>query len=269
MKFDVSNFVNPIKATATAAISYANAHRPEGLIIIGMVGWIGSLYAMYVQSPKIHKDIEDGDIKQVLKDSLPVAGSAVAAAGLQIRGVKEGVDKYAAAYAFGVAAEEALKERKNAEYTALDKKKVDQINYQEAENAVINNPPSDKIVQIGTGTCLHYDKMLKRYFRADCELVNKSLLRMHDAMPKYNCVSISDFYKDLGEEELILGLEDDSLYERLGWWVPEAREKAEIEEWEYPDADFYTVGFPAEPIRVISWKNLQFLVGYGEESIRL
>lgn len=277
MQYDVSSFVNPIKATASAAINYANAHRPEGLIISGLVGWFGSLAAMYVQSPKIHKDIEDGDLKQVAKDILPVAVPVLLSTAAQVKGVKESTDKYAAAYALGKAAEEALRERKDAEHTALNEKKVDAINQQEAENAVANNPPVlGQVTQIGFGTCLHYDKKLKRYFRADVDGVNKSLMHIRDAMAinNYGTVTLTDFYQDLGDAEAVHDIEDDSLYDRLGWSVSEEnvreRKNGQIQSWELPDADFYTINFPSvEPVRVIDWKNLQFIVGYGEDSVRI
>lgn len=277
MKYDVSAFVNPIKATATAAINYANAHRPEGLIISGLIGWFGSLAAMYVQSPKIHQDLDDGDLKQAAKDILPVAIPVALSTTAQIKGVKEATDKYAAAYAFGKAAEEALKERKNAELTSLNEKKVKDINQKEAENAVANNPPvMEQVSQIGFGTCLHYDKKLKRYFRADVDQVNKSLLHVHDAMviKNYGTVTLTDFYRDLGDQDAVHDIEDDSLYDRLGWSVSEdnisERKNGQIQSWELPDADFFTISFPsAEPVRVIDWKNLQFIVGYGEDSVRI
>lgn len=273
MKYDVSAFVNPIKATATAAVNYANAHRPEGLIISGLIGWFGSLAAMYVQSPKIHKDLDDGDLKQAAKDILPVAIPVALSTTAQIKGVKEATDKYAAAYAFGKAAEEALRERKEAELTSLNEKKVTAINQQQAENAVVNNPPvMEQVVQIGVGTCLHYDKKLRRYFRADVEQVNKSLQHMRDGASPGSVITLADFYRDLGEQSIVADIEDDTLFDKLGWSVPEAKDwkGREVEDWEKPDADFTPIAFPSmDPVRVIDWRNLQFIPGYGEESIRI
>lgn len=265
MKFDISTVVNPIRATAKAATSYMVAHRPEGLIITGMVGLISAIGIMYVQSPKMHEDIAKQDWKGLAKDTLPVAIPTIIATGAGIKGLKENSDRYAAATALCSMLEESFNERKMAEYIGLSEKKVADISKAEAENAVANNPPDFQYIeQIEGGTCVHYDMRFKKWFKADVNKVDRILLdcvNAFDNLGEGEMVSISDYYYDLGSSEPLSDFTDDSIYKRIGWAMPVDRSFNEADK---PDMEVHVVKIPGmEPVRVIRWVNLVFSDGYG------
>lgn len=265
MRFDVTPFVTNVRNVSGSVAKAVSAHMPEIAAVTGTVGFLSALGIMYVKSPDIHKDIEEKDYKAAVKDAAPVVITAGLSTVAVIGGMKESQKRYAAMTAAYTLTDAALQERKNAELTALSKKKVDEIDQQEAENAVANNPPiMSQVTQIGVGTCLHYDKKLKRYFRADVEAVNKSLQNMRDAATEWDTVTISDFYSNLGEQSIVRDIDDDSLYGRLGWLTPSDRDYVRVPDSNKPDADFYTIAFPSvEPVRVLDWRNLQYIVDDG------
>ena len=265
MKFDVTPFVSSVKNMSGTITKALSMHAPEIAAVTGTAGFLTAIGMMYVQSPKIHKDIEEKNWKEAVKDSAPVAVTAGLSTVAVIGGMSISQKRYAAMTAAYTLTDAALTERKNAELTALSKKKVDEIGQQEAENAVANNPPVlNQVVQIGNGTCLHYDKKLKRYFRADVEAVNKSLQNIRDASSEWDTVTISDFYSNLGEESIVRDINDDSLYGRLGWLNPSDRDYVRVPDSCKPDAEFHTISFPSvEPIRVVDWRNLQYIIDDG------
>lgn len=270
MKYDITPFVNATKKVTNTMIKTLHTYAPEVAAVSGTIGFLSALGIMYVQSPKIHKDIDEKDWKSAIKHTAPVAITAAVATAAIATGTKTSRDRNTALLTAYALRDAAAQERLNAELTSLSKKKIEEIDQQEAENAVANNPPViNQVVQIGTGTCLHYDKKLKRYFRADVEAVNKSLQNIRDAVTEWDTVTISDFYSNLGEESIVRDISDDSVYGHLGWLVPSDRDYVTIPDSAKPDADFRTISFPSvEPIRVLTWRNLQYIVDEGY-SIRI
>lgn len=260
-QFDLTGILNPLEKTAKAVSTYAKLHAPEGLIVAGIGGYITSLYLMYKKSPDMHEDIENQDWKQLAKDAAPVAGATVLSTVAVVGGMKEGSKRYAAMSAAYALADEALIDRKNAELTALGKKKVDQIDQSEAENAVANNPPTDAVISdTHTGTCLHYDTLLKHYFRADVSVVDKAIENLSKCMlqGEYG-VTLSEFYEDIGDDVAISELSDDRLLGTIGWMTG----------YSVPEARRWTINFPeVEPVRVLKWEDIG-IIGDYETFIRL
>lgn len=263
MKFDVTPFVNSVRGMTSSISKAMCMHAPELAAVTGTLGFITSLGVMYFQAPKIQKDIEEKNYKQAFVDASPVVLTASLSTVAVIGGMKESQKRYAAMTAAYTLTDAALIDRKNAELTALSKKKVEDIDNQEAENAVANNPPvMEQVEQIGVGTCLHYDALLKRYFRADCEAVNQSLKEIRTEANRGYTKTIGDFYSNMGANEAFRRVYiDDKLYEHLGWLMPEYREnEVEVSDSELPDADFQTISIPGtEPIRVLKWRNVQYI----------
>lgn len=263
MKYDITPFINNMRGMSKSITKALCMHAPELAAVTGTVGFITSLGVMYVQAPKIQKDIEDKNWKQAAIDASPVALTATLSTVAVIGGMKESQKRYAAMTAAYTLTDAALIDRKNAELTSLSKKKVEEIDQKEAENAVANNPPvMEEVSQIGVGTCLHYDSMMKRYFRADVEAVNKSLQDIRTRAGKGYTMTVGDFYTNLGANEVFQRVYiDDKLYEHLGWLMPEYRDtQCEASDSELPDADFQTITIPGvEPIRVLKWLNVQYI----------
>lgn len=265
MNFDVTAFAEPIRQTTKGVITYIKAHAPEGAIIAGVTGYFASLYLMYKKSPDMHKDIEKQDWKQLAKDAAPVAISTTASTIAVFAGMKENSTRLAAVTALAESTSEALTDRKNAELIGLSEKKVKDIDTAQAENSVANNPPKlECVTQIGNGTCLHYDMRFKKWFRAEVDAVNRTLIdfiNSFDSLDEGELMPISDYYNDLGYFEAVDELNDNSIYGHIGWAKPIDRRCTEDDK---PDMATYTIAIPTlEPVRVIKWRNLVFNDGYG------
>ena len=63
MKLDVTPFVSSMKNMSGTITKALSMHAPEIAAVTGTVGFLTALGLMYKQSPKIHKDIEEENIK--------------------------------------------------------------------------------------------------------------------------------------------------------------------------------------------------------------
>jgi hypothetical protein len=230
-KSDITRFLHNVQMSVTR-------HSPEILTGIGIAGLLTTTVLAVKATPKAIKVLEEEKrnreldrehgvdeqhapvdisrldaVKLCWKYYIPAAVTAVASTSCLILASSVHMRRNAALATAYKLSETALTEYREKVIETVGEKKEQAVRDKIAKDHIDKNPPSKNEVFITKqGDTLCYDYVSKRYFKSDLEQLrkiendlNKEIL--HDIC---GCVSLNDFYNEIGLEQVAYG--DD-----MGW----------------------------------------------------
>jgi len=198
-------------------------HSPEILTGIGIAGMVVAAVTAVKATPKAlrlidEKEIKDGKrlnnaevFKTVWKCYIPAAVTGVCSIGCIIGASSINARRNAAltaAYAISVS---DLKTYKEKALEVVGDKKEQAIRDAVAKEKIAKDPVVNKeIIMTGSDETLCYDVLSGRYFMSDIEKIRRAVNEVNRNMRTEMCVSLNDFYYEIGLPEIRLG-------NYLGW----------------------------------------------------
>lgn len=192
---------------------------PVILTGVGIAGmYTGAIMAVKA-TPKalaildIHREREDQGLEEPLtkteivkltwKCYIPAAITAcISTACLIGANTVNGKQKAALATAYALS-ETALREYKDKIIEVVGEEKASQIREVVAQETLRKNPVSDKEVFITSrGEHLCFEPLSGRYFKSDADAIQKSVNELNRRMQTEMCISLNDYFTELGLKEI-------------------------------------------------------------------
>lgn len=199
-------------------------HSPEILIGMGIAGMLTTTVLAVKATPKALSLIEEkkketglerltmvDTVKATYKCYLPAAGVAAASIACLVGSNKISARRTAVMTTAYSLADTAFREYRSKVVETIGEKKEEAIRDKIAKDKIEQNPPEqNNVVIIDKGNTLCYDVLSGRYFKTDIDKIKKAENELNRSMIYDMYVSLNDFYRKVGLEELPLG-------DELGW----------------------------------------------------
>lgn len=199
-------------------------HSPEILIGVGIAGMLTTTVLAVKATPKALTLIEEkkkekglerltvvDTVKATYKCYLPAAGLAAASIACLVGSNKISAKRTAVMTTAYTIADTAYREYRSKVIETIGEKKEEAIRDKIAKDKIEKNPvEKNEVVIIDKGNTLCYDVLSGRYFKTDIDKIKKAENELNRTLIYDMYVSLNDFYRKVGLEELPLG-------DELGW----------------------------------------------------
>lgn len=220
------NLANLARSVRTGVVK----HSPEILVALGISGMIATTVLAVRATPKAldildekareeHRSVEDftklEKVQACWKCYIPAAITGVTSAACIIGANTVNVRRNAALAAAYTLSDTALREYQEKVVETIGEKKEQAVREKIAEDKIKDNPVSSNEVYLTEkGDTLCYDLHSGRYFKSDKEKIARAVNELNRIMSTdiAGCVSLNDFYDELGLSHTDMGYE-------LGWRV--------------------------------------------------
>lgn len=210
-------------ALKQAQLSIAK-HSPEILTGIGIAGMIATTIIAVKATPKAIKLLDDkkkeletekltaaDTIKTTWKCYIPTVVTGTASVACLIGASSVHLRRNAALTAAYTLSETALREYREKVVETIGQKKEQAVRDAVAKEQVESHPVSNNsIIVTGGGNTLCYDPFTDRYFKSDSDKLRKAENEINSQMLDEGCVSLNDYYYQIG-------LGDASVGNTIGW----------------------------------------------------
>lgn len=212
--------------------SDVSKHSPEILTGIGIAGMVATTILAVKATPKACRLIREAEViynedvaciederplpkievvKACWKCYIPAAVTGATSIACLIGASAVNLRRNAALTAAYTLSDTALREYREKVIETVGEKKEQNVRNAVAKGQVEKNPVSKNEILIpDKGTTLCYDPITARYFKSDHDKLKKAENEINSMMLEDGCVSINDFYYEIGLDNARIG--DD-----LGW----------------------------------------------------
>lgn len=215
----------------------ASKHSPEILIGFGVAGFVTTTVLAVKATPKAIQLLDDAKkendvdklpplevVKVAWKPYIPAAVTGIMSIACVIGANSVNAKRNAAlatAYQLSTA---ALNEYKDKVIETIGEKKEQSIREKISKDRIEKNPVANNTVYVtGDGDSLFLEPISKRYFKSDIERVRSVINTLNETMynDPFGCISLSDFYDDIG-------LERTDISNDIGWNIENGSIKVEF-----------------------------------------
>lgn len=206
-------------------------HSPEILTGLGIAGMIATTILAVKETPKairlleakkqeleVEKLAAKDTVKTAWKCYIPAAVTGAASVGCLIGASSVHLNRNAALTAAYTLSETALREYREKTLETVGEKKEQLIRDAVAQDKVEKRPiSSNAVIPTGTGNTRCYDPFTDRYFDSDIDKLRKAENEINSQMLDEGCVSLNDFYYQVGLGETTTGANIGWCYTRDGF----------------------------------------------------
>lgn len=212
IKLDMGQFFKDAQETLVK-------HSPEILTGLGIAGMIATTILAVKETPKalrlleakkkeleVEKLTAKDTIKTAWKCYIPAAVTGTASVACIIGASSVHLSRNAALTAAYTLSETALREYREKTLETVGEKKEQLIRDAVAQDKVEKHPiSSNAVIPTGIGNTRCYDPFTDRYFDSDIDKLRKAENEINSQMLDEGCVSLNDFYYQVGLGETTTG----------------------------------------------------------------
>lgn len=229
----------------------AKKHAPKILAATAIISETAAMIFMHKEAPIVAKKLEELPDDPTLFDKIKTAGPVYLPAilmiltsyGCIIGGTIIGESRATMLTSLCSASDMALAKYQHAAVEKLGEEKAKELEESYARKLMEENPPTPQnIIATGKGDQLIFDPLSGRYFTSDRVEVEKSAVRLNQAIFSEMWLSVNEWYDDLGLDPIGLG-------EEKGWNVDNLLEISWHAEGGAPgDRTCWVIGYVNPPV---------------------
>ena len=224
IKFDMGQFFKDVQEVVVK-------HSPEILTGLGITGMIATTFLAVRETQKAIRLLETNKeelqtekltvkdtVKTAWKCYIPATVTGVVSVGCLIGASSVHLSRNAALTAAYTLSETALREYREKTFETVGEKKEQLIRDAVAQDKVEKHPiSSSAVIPTGTGNTRCYDPFTDRYFDSDIDKLRKAENEINSQMLDEGCISLNEFYYQVGLGETTTGGNIGWCYNRDGF----------------------------------------------------
>lgn len=213
-----------LQTIARQTLRTLKKHSPGILTGIGIVGLLATSIMAVDATPKAMELIREKKeelgvekltaaetVKATWKCYIPAAVTAATSVACIVGANSVNAKRQAALATACTLSETAMREYKDKVVETIGEKKEREVMDAIAKDKIEKNPVSkSEVILTNKGDTLCFDPWSSRYFKSDAEKLRKAVNDLNYQLINEGCVTLNDFYYDIGLEETRPG-------ETLGW----------------------------------------------------
>lgn len=213
-----------LQTIARQTLRTLKKHSPGILTGIGIVGLLATSVLAVDATPKAMELIREKKeelgvekltaaetVKATWKCYIPAAVTAATSVACIVGANSVNAKRQAALATACTLSETAMREYKDKVVETIGEKKEREVMDAIAKDKIEKNPVSkSEVILTNKGDTLCFDPWSSRYFKSDAEKLRKAVNDLNYQLINEGCVTLNDFYYDIGLEETRPG-------ETLGW----------------------------------------------------
>lgn len=213
-----------LQSMTRQALRSLKKHSPGILTGIGIVGLLATSVMAVDATPKAMELIREKKeelgvekltaaetVKATWKCYIPAAVTAATSVACIVGANSVNAKRQAALATACTLSETAMREYKDKVVETIGEKKEREVMDAIAKDKIEKNPVSkSEVILTNKGDTLCFDPWSSRYFKSDAEKLRKAVNDLNYQLINEGCVTLNDFYYDIGLEETRPG-------ETLGW----------------------------------------------------
>lgn len=213
-----------LQTIARQTLRTIKKHSPGILTGIGIVGLLATSVMAVDATPKAMELIREKKeelgvekltaaetVKATWKCYIPAAVTAATSVACIVGANSVNAKRQAALATACTLSETAMREYKDKVVETIGEKKEREVMDAIAKDKIEKNPVSkSEVILTNKGDTLCFDPWSSRYFKSDAEKLRKAVNDLNYQLINEGCVTLNDFYYDIGLEETRPG-------ETLGW----------------------------------------------------
>lgn len=213
-----------LQTIAKQTLRTLKKHSPGILTGIGIVGLLATSVLAVDATPKAMELIREKKeeigvekltaaetVKATWKCYIPAAVTAATSVACIVGANSVNAKRQAALATACTLSETAMREYKDKVVETIGEKKEREVMDAIAKDKIEKNPVSkSEVILTNKGDTLCFDPWSSRYFKSDAEKLRKAVNDLNYQLINEGCVTLNDFYYDIGLEETRPG-------ETLGW----------------------------------------------------
>lgn len=213
-----------LQTIARQTLRTLKKHSPGILTGIGIVGLLATSVMAVDATPKAMELIREKKeelgvekltaaetVKATWKCYIPAAVTAATSVACIVGANSVNAKRQAALATACTLSETAMREYKDKVVETIGEKKEREVMDAIAKDKIEKNPVSkSEVILTNKGDTLCFDPWSSRYFKSDAEKLRKAVNDLNYQLINEGCVTLNDFYYDIGLEETRPG-------ETLGW----------------------------------------------------
>ena len=213
-----------LQSMTRQALRTLKKHSPGILTGIGIVGLLATSVMAVDATPKAMELIREKKeelgvekltaaetVKATWKCYIPAAVTAATSVACIVGANSVNAKRQAALATACTLSETAMREYKDKVVETIGEKKEREVMDAIAKDKIEKNPVSkSEVILTNKGDTLCFDPWSSRYFKSDAEKLRKAVNDLNYQLINEGCVTLNDFYYDIGLEETRPG-------ETLGW----------------------------------------------------
>lgn len=213
-----------LQSIARQTLRTLKKHSPGILTGIGIVGLLATSVMAVDATPKAMELIREKreelgvekltaaeTVKATWKCYIPAAVTAATSVACIVGANSVNAKRQAALATACTLSETAMREYKDKVVETIGEKKEREVMDAIAKDKIEKNPVSkSEVILTNKGDTLCFDPWSSRYFKSDAEKLRKAVNDLNYQLINEGCVTLNDFYYDIGLEETRPG-------ETLGW----------------------------------------------------